>query len=104
MTASDTSIDMVTDSTAARKRRPRIADTKTANVQLLQADEEEEDENTDAQDNLDFGSHPDQSGYGAEDDPGGGIGDDRIQAEPLEYAFEQLGDDDHRANGKEGFV
>ena len=28
MTASDTSIDMVTDSTAARKRRPRIADTK----------------------------------------------------------------------------
>ena len=74
---------------------------EAAYIQFLQADEEEEEENTDAQDNLDFGSRLDQSGYGAEDNAGSGLGDDRIKAEPLEYAFDQLSDDDHRTNGKE---
>ena len=42
--------------------------------------------------------------HGTEDHAGDGVGEDGVQAEALEDAFKQLGGDDERANGKEGFV
>ena len=68
------------------------------------ADEEEEYENADAQDDLDLGSGLHQTGCGAENNACGGVGDDRVQAEPLEYTLQELGDDNEQPNGKEGFM
>ena len=73
-------------------------------VQLLQAYEEEEHEDADAQDHLDLGARLHQPRCGAEDDAGGGVGDDRVEAESSEYAFGQLGDDNEEANRKKRFV
>ena len=53
---------------------------------------------------LDFSTCLNETGHGAEDDAGGSVGDDRIQAETLEYAFQQFGDDNEQTDRKEGLM
>ncbi len=67
-------------------------------VQLLQADEEKEDEDADAEHHLHFRACSDQPAHGAKKYSGRGVGDDRTEAEPLEDAFKQLGEDDQKTN------
>ena len=81
-----------------------MAARKPPDIQFLQADEEEEYEDADAQDDLDLGARLHQSGHGAEDNPRGCVGDDRVQAEPLEYALQQLGDNDEQTYREKGFM
>ena len=73
-------------------------------IEFLQANEEEEHENADAKDELYLGAGVDEAGDRSKDETRYGVGEDGVQAKSLAYAFKELGGDDERPNGKEGFL
>ena len=63
------------EETAAHRRH------ETGNVDFLEADQEEKDEDSDAEEELDFARRFDDSGYRAKQDTSHGVGDDGDQAD-----------------------
>ena len=74
---------------------------EAGDVDLVDADEEEEDEDADAQEECGFLGRLDDAGDGAEQDSGGGVGDDRVQAEAGEDALGDLRDDEEQTDGED---
>ncbi len=74
---------------------------EAGNIDLVEADEEEEDEDADAQEQRRFLGRLDDARDGAEQHPGGGVGDDRVQAKAGEDPLGNLRDDEEQANGED---
>ena len=70
------------------------------NIQLIQAHQEEKDENAYVQQYLKVVFRVNQAGDRPQDYPGDGIGEDGTDTEPLEQALQQLGHNQEQPNGK----
>ena len=104
VTASDTSIDMVTESTEARKRRPRMAARKPL---MSSSSRPMRKKNMNMpMPRMISTSDPrlHQAGCGPKDDARGGVGDDGVQAKALEDAFQQLGAHNEQPDGEESLM
>ena len=77
-------------------------------VNLVEAHQEEEQEDPDVQEDvqfvdLDVRVQPHDPGDGAEQDAGGGVGDDGVQPVAAQQRFGELGRDDEQSQGQQRF-
>ena len=66
------------------------------NIDLVETDQKEQHEDAEPQEQLNLRRRKHDAEHGPEDDAGGGVGDDRAQAEAPEDALDELGDDDEK--------
>ena len=76
---------------------------EAGNIEFVQADEEKEEEDADAQQDLHFAGGLDDSGNRSQQYSRGRVGHNGVQPEVPEKAFHQFGDDDNQTDGQQGF-